>query len=474
MGVVLFMGCETGDGAEFATVNAGSSIDSAVWRSGAYSLKIASGAGVNVTSSLNLSTCYIRFAFRFDGSVPAGVFAAATDGATSAKCRVRIEADGTLTLLGLTGSASGSTALVAGTFYVIETKYIKGTGSNAQLELRVNGSSEATITNDTSTANITVLDFGLPANGPVYFDDICIRDDQYPGGTGRVVARQGKSGTPTYNAWTKTSSQTIDAVWSATPYSATNNAAATGASQVQTMLAASFSSTQSGHGTQVIGATDSINAVKVAVVGKRATGQSTTHKVRYRYNSADNDSADLSGITTSDKYFEYYPAGLSLTLTNLNASEAGGVQGSGSGQLFTIEDAWVMVDYNPPLPVALTGGTTAMAGAVSRGRLLVSGLNVFSAAFSAAKTGGQLYQKALDATTATFAAVRNALTKKPQDAGTVAVDASVAKRGQIPFGASAATFDAVRRAQVGKAQGAATAAPDAGLGRQARKKLDAG
>ena len=51
-------------------------------------------------------------------------------------------------------------------------------------------------------------------------------------------------------------------------------------------------------------------------------------------------------LTTSDKY---YDDGIWIaTLDQLNSAEIGGVKsGRAGGQTMTIEDCWLMVDYNP-------------------------------------------------------------------------------------------------------------------------------
>ncbi len=123
--------------------------------------------------------------------------------------------------------------------------------------------------------------------------------------------------------------------------------------------------------------------IKVAIVGKRATGAARTHTIRARVSSTDYDSADWTGISTSDQFNEFYP-GVTPSVSAVNSMEAGGVQGTGTlAQDFTIEDTWVITEYTPGTAPVLNrllmmgvGIAVIKESCVSRRSLL--GLNILN------------------------------------------------------------------------------------------------
>ena len=161
-------------------------------------------------------------------------------------------------------------ALPLDTWFVIEIRY-KKSATVGILEVRKDGTVVATGSNlNTGTVNIVNHYYYGPSNAnslaaTVYYADGSISDSAYPG-TGQSILRKGKSGTPNYNAWTKQGGGTIDAEWLDIPFSATNNARSSAASQAQTILAADAAA-----GTNPVGASDTINACKIAAIIKRLT-----------------------------------------------------------------------------------------------------------------------------------------------------------------------------------------------------------
>lgn len=218
----------------------------------------------------------------------------------------------------------------------------------------------------TPTDHITFgSSLGNALTGNAYVDDMRID----VGGVAviaahKVVARQGQSGTPTYNSWTKHGASASNAYqdWSDTPFDTTNYCDDTSLSAFQTMLTASFSSTQSGHGTDVIVSGDTINGAKVGLVGKTSVtaGGANAANIRRRLASVDTDTAIT--FTTADAYYE---TGIFTdTLTNLNASQIGGGHG-GVAATHTIRDVWMMVDYTPAATTLTAAFSMAGAGALS-------------------------------------------------------------------------------------------------------------
>lgn len=349
MAVTYFTGFETGDGLEITTLGSGASVQSSTVLTGGYSLKQGSTASTPVTG-LGTTTGCLRFRVSIPSLPGTDVEILSFGNTSGAIMRLRVKGSGSVLEVyqgsqatGIT-TTDGTTVLAANTPYCIAAAMDVAAGGIIRVWL--NGNLEIDITH---SATGTTLDrfsfFGQASPNESFFDDVLFDNTLSQLMDGRHIVRQGKSGTPTYNNWTKTSGQTIDQVWNATPFSATNNAAAT-AANAQTMFVFSFSAVQSGHGTEIILPQDNINACKVAHVGKRGSGGATTHKLRRRLGGADTDSNDWTGISTVDQYKDTMTLGgvFTATLADLNGAEIGGVQG-GTGQLWTIEDAWLMVDY---------------------------------------------------------------------------------------------------------------------------------
>lgn len=353
-------GAETGDLSEVGTAGTGLSADSATFQSigGAYAYKLAGNFGSTVFSSnwvggTGLSRVFGRCFFRFDtDTAPAGniyapiIWIRDTTGNTNAIIVFRQLTDATYRI-GVFNSLLVETqtvwAPVKNTWYLIEFDITKGAGTGAVL-IYIDG---------TLLVNLTSGQYGANNNGSwstdtatnnaarnIWLDDLEIDDAALPG-RGYIIARQFKQGTPTYDTWTKTSSQRIDQVWSATPFSAANNASSIVFGDAQTAMVALLSSPQTGHGLGVIGSNDTINGVKAGVVGKATLG-SGVFLIRVRSGGVDTDLDFV--FTTTDAFYEI-PI-FTDTLDDLNNSEVGAVQQDDT-QTQTVEDAWLLVSYTP-------------------------------------------------------------------------------------------------------------------------------
>lgn len=244
--------------------------------------------------------------------------------------------------LGLTTTA-GTASFNTGQWYRIELAL--DLAASGVVKIWVDGVLDinATHTNDVSASLTGNYQVRGAANPNEYFwDDIRIDTASLtPPGAGQIIARQGVAGTPTYDTWTKTGLATAALCWSETPFSATNNCNSSTSAAKQTMNVAPFSSTQSGHGTQVVGSGDTINAVKVAMIAKTASGDATGQILR-RVNGTDTGTTFTD--TASDAYYEQ--AIFTTTPANLDLMEAGCIHGNNT-RLTNVEDVWVIVDYTP-------------------------------------------------------------------------------------------------------------------------------
>jgi hypothetical protein len=230
-------------------------------------------------------------------------------------------------------------ALTAATWYMLQVRYTKGTGANAISELKIHSDDgtlleTVTITNGSGTADVGLINFDSTASGiDIYVDDVMLDDAAYPG-IGTCIKVQGKSGTPTDDAFTKNGAATSHLCWSDTPFSTATNCSSAGSTAAQIMLLAASG----------IGASDTINGCRIGLVGKRGTGGAVTVSTRRRVSGGSATDVTIT-LTTSDAFVG--SAVFSETLTNIGNMEIGVVRGTGTSQLTTIEDMWLMIDYVP-------------------------------------------------------------------------------------------------------------------------------
>lgn len=382
----FFSGFETADFSEWVTDFGAVGIATDIVRSGQDSMAISgSSTGLKQTpAGLNLSSAYVRFYIYFDGdlgTIPGDTRNLFINGATIQHINLRLQTGGAYEVHdGLSGSdvllGTTSNAALSNQWNLIEFKIV--VGASGIYEMKINGVvGFTTVIDNTAAGNIDTCELGCYAVAMgigTFFDDFSIDDSAYCG-EGKVITRQGKSGTPTSDGWTKVGGATIDAVWSDTPFSATadaNTGSITGA-LAQTMLTASFATTQSGHGSEVISVYDTIDAIKVGAVAKIDTNTAASGVVRRIFGGVTTDGSNID-LTTADAYYETAP--FTGSLTNLNASEIGfNKLVTGAARTVTVEDVWMMVEYTFVTPPSFVyerpdaddtdGGWTNEAGGAS-------------------------------------------------------------------------------------------------------------
>ena len=345
--VQYFTGFETGDASEVSAVGAGNSVQSSTVRTGGYALKAAgASAGCSLTTTLSATQLVYRGYIQLSG-VPAQTRDCFRELVGSTP-RLRLELlttrkltalDGGTGTLGLTG-VNGTTVLNTGQWYRIEVVLDLAAGGVVQVYIDGVIEINTTHTSDVTAAPTTTVNvYGDSTNG-VFYDDIRIDTGGLNLiGAGHCAMRQGVAGTPTYDAWTKTGTTTSALAWSETPFSATKNCNDTSLSAKQTMLVALFST-----GTPAISSGATINACKIALVGKSSVtaGGAGNFDILRRVGGADTVTA--ATFTTADKYFQTEI--FTDTTANLDAYEVG-AQHLSVAATHTVEDVWMMVDYTP-------------------------------------------------------------------------------------------------------------------------------
>lgn len=358
MPVTWFAGFENGSIKEFTNdPSANTSIESTLFYTGAYSAKIiqtnvdAAQSGTGFASSTLFTLGHHRFHITTPPASQSDYLILQTVTAVGAAILVvylRITAAGVLSLVlnnNVTPVDIGSPFPVSqDTWYTIETKTVIS-ATIGIVELKVNGMVVATGSSlNTGVANIDSVYWsvyrGAGVNSLVaqhFVDDLICGNTAYfvQGG---CIARQGKAGTPTYDTFTKVGAATAALCWSDTPFSAATNCTSITSGGAQTMLTASFSVVQAGHGTEIVNTQDVIVSCKTALVAKVGVGSSQS--IRRRIGGVDTDTAKT--ITTSDAYYE--DAVFTATLDNLNTAEIGMLHGA-NVNLLTAEDLWIMLYF---------------------------------------------------------------------------------------------------------------------------------
>jgi hypothetical protein len=282
---LYFTGGELGDFSEVASISDAPTVQNTTKRTGTYAFELTSAAAnksvvfVESGGVLSHTTVYGRVYFRLNVATPPSVAVSPsgrilffdTAGATVARISTAWNTDGTVTgslrhdTLGQIGS--DFTLPADGAFHLCELKCVMS-ATVGILEAKIDGVVVASGTGlNTGTASIVrAACFGPPnTNGlaaTLWLDDLLLDDSAYPG-AGQSILRLAKSGTPTYDAFTKTGGAAINTVWDDLPFSATDEAHSTSASQAQTALADDV-----GAGTDPIASGDTINACKVAMIAK--------------------------------------------------------------------------------------------------------------------------------------------------------------------------------------------------------------
>ncbi len=355
-------GAETGSVSEAKTNTGTPAVSQATVRSGAYSLK-TNGSNVSFLALPNYtaqSSVYARAYINFAALPSANNPIMQAFAGSNAVSTLMLNTDGKLTIKN--GGSSGVTlgtstvALSAGTWYRIDLKTVVSATAGI-IELRIDGSVAVSSSNiNTGTSNITGVGYGpRSASQDIFWDDIIEDGGAYPE-EGIIIARQATTGAPTYNAWNKTGS---DPYWADTPASTANQAtSATGSNNAQTKLIASFSSTQSGHGEEILTSGATIYAFVVRYYQGSTTGPSGTYWMRQRIGGVNTDTAVT--LTSGNSYQEGPYS--SATLTGLNSMEAGGNSTtSGAQTQYTIADLWVMVSASAT-PRGCTGTSSVGSG----------------------------------------------------------------------------------------------------------------
>lgn len=356
MAIQGFTGAETGDFSDVVAIAGAPTVQSSTKRTGTYAYQLDSNATfqtVQLCSGLNATQVTARGWFRINiSTAPSGGNSNSTHiairTATTSIARIRsaISADGSVSLRATnSGGATvgGRTANIQqDVWYRVELTCKTGT-TDGIITFRLNGKEIATVTNENNGSTnldhvqIGGVDSGSGTVGTAWWDDLLYRDDSTFPGDGRSIMLPVVSGTPTYDAFTKNGASGIHQVWNDVPFSATNNAASSAASQAQTSMVDDPLKVTDGLGYQ-----DVVNAVRVGIVAKSITSAGDgTYNIRRRVGGSNTDTAVT--LTTTDTYFA---SGIfTPTIAELRSIEIGAFRDAGGTINMQVEDAYLFVDY---------------------------------------------------------------------------------------------------------------------------------
>lgn len=341
MARVNICGFETGDLSECSGF-AGTfeTIQAVTVRSGQYALKIATDgvspswaqiqslATDGTPGATSVATSYLRFYFLFvtlPASASEEIFNC-LDTASAQKLAIRINSSGNLSVWSTTTQygSTGATVLAAGVWYCIEIKI--STGNPSAWELRIDGVSEISGSNNLSTLNAEFWVFGQNTvrNSKaveVYYDDIAIDDAAYPG-PGSIVRLDPSADVAKTNWLNQAGSstnefQSVDDLASQVGHDTDTTYVVTSSSGTQTFTV-SFPALST---RQIIG---TINEIKLIAWG-RDTGTANTWQIQVKptSNAATTTALD-GGNTYAMRAILYKTSGGTdaLTKANVNTCQA--------------------------------------------------------------------------------------------------------------------------------------------------------
>jgi hypothetical protein len=311
------------------------------------------------TLAFNTPTIGVRLWFRKEQNPAATtpVVTLLTSGAVILM-RVNVNTTGTLRVLSNGGftQTDGATALQDNFWHRISVAYDQAAGGVGKVWL--DNTLEIDIVHTGAGGNVasmTIHGAGSAAPNRHFFDDILTWDSATQPPDGFCLARQGTTGTSIDDAWpNKTGGATATSVWSDTPPDAATlvDTGSTNSVLAQTMPVSPFSAIQLGHGGDVIFSTDTINACKIAFMGKDTSAVDVSIR-RYvdgvgptdvSANSVQGASRQMS---IAYRYLELYFT--EATVANLDLYEIGCLHGAGAGVHTTsVHDMWMMVDFLSP------------------------------------------------------------------------------------------------------------------------------
>lgn len=386
MPTLAFAGGEIGTMAELATPS-GIGMETAIVHAGKYAYRV-SAAGTGTLAFTPSTLLYFRGYFLYPSGLAANstILDVKTSGAVSLFTIRIVQATGLLQTTLNAVTFNSSTLTRPDVWHRLELRVDQVAGT---VELRLDGRSEFMATGPIATppGQIAITS----TSGTTYWDDLHLTTEGWVG-PGHVMARQGKPGTPTYTAFTKTGGA-IEVVWSETPSGAVNFAASTAVSQTQTMVVESVGGVARGgkYGTLRVRGNDTVLGAQVLCIAKRDAGVRDLFISRIVNGELTN--VQIPVATTDALYssgiFTVYPDAVDGAV-GYAAMEIGAARGQGASNI-TVEDVWLMLavatgEYSRVHLTGLETGSILEVGATA-GTVAVSSARAKTGTYALSLTG---------------------------------------------------------------------------------------
>lgn len=379
VGYLNLAGAETGDLGEALSIGLGSDVDppvleaqTAIKHAGAYSWHVYNGSGTGSTPAVhsyarfgkvkpdgthtlaNVGSLYFRIWVRFAAFPASGLdedFITILDETGALRCSLSVASNGTISFRNTTrvATSTGTTVLITGVWY--ELHVFVGSGvSTAPYEAKINGVVEFNST-FSSSVNSGAVSIGTERTASntyrAYFDDLSMRDDQYPGhGVVRILTPNGSGSTTEWS---------LDAVLPAT--NASNDYSSVNEIPVDAGGDQYVSSIVDGDA-HLFNLTDfsSIStiaplAVKASAYLSAASPATSGCVLRMHSSSTDFDTTGTTWPITRQliqQLRQLDPNGnVAWTASAVDALEIGAVNASGGSTKVGIHAIWLMVDCVP-------------------------------------------------------------------------------------------------------------------------------
>lgn len=353
MAILNFLGMETGDLSELSTTGGTIAAQSSVVRSGTYALSLTMDGsfafgntrGISATGNngvYNEANIWLGNYFRFS-AIPTSQadlvnFVTST---SSIKLTVGISSSGKILAVDPAGTifGTGTTTLLANTWYLIEV--LCGTGTTANWEIKINGISEISGTHNLLTVNNAGILYGAnnfdPTDGTVFYvDDIIISNSSYVGAQATLLSLPTAEGF--YTAWTASSGTKVSCVNTVPQDGDTAYISDTVVADAETFTMQSSAT---------VGVSGTINSVKGTTFPRRFGAGASSYIMRMRNGSTDSDNSALTtgaGYVNNSRLLNTDPnTGSAWTTSGFDTIQVGGVNNNVGGNRVT--GVYAMVNF---------------------------------------------------------------------------------------------------------------------------------
>lgn len=337
MSAAFISGFETRDFKEWSSTSGTPAINTSIQPTGDCCAELGSldQIGKNLAASEPDWACSVKFRFSANVSFDTAILAA-LNGAATTRFSLALNSSENLELTVPT-SQNGNQVLSAGTWYEIHVVHNYVDGSDDVIDIYIDDAVSPDISVTTASNNDAIRFFFYGAStGIFYFDDVRIDDVATKIGDHKIV-RADPDGIDT--AFSYGDETDVDDWVLTADDDTTTEAGLTDIVRARTTL--------DDYTDLSIGASDTINAIKVSSVCKRGGGQGRIQEILARDHGLFEDRSGDLDMTTSYLYYEYYSVRTMPTPSQFDSWQAGILKSASGGQDMDCTALALMVDYTP-------------------------------------------------------------------------------------------------------------------------------